>query len=90
MPLFTFIMDYRSGTYVSQVRAHSPKAALRDWARSFDHRGVAHFGMACKKALIEASTKNEPTAVEGIRNVWCSDAMLRGHLALINIVETRE
>ncbi len=88
MPLFTFIMDYRGGNYVSQVRARSHKVALRDWAMNFDYSEVKHFGKSCKKALIDASTKEEPTAILGARNVWCSVAVLRGHLAVINIVAT--
>lgn len=30
---YSFIMDFRGGTYCSQVRANSTEAALREWLK---------------------------------------------------------
>jgi len=41
--LYTIVMDYRGGTYISQVDARSVAAALKVWAAALDtaaHRGT--------------------------------------------------
>ena len=41
MPLYTFILDYRGGTYISQVRAPNYKMAPRVWAEKLDLTAIA-------------------------------------------------
>lgn len=88
MPLFTFIMDYRGGTYIRQVNAPSLTKALRHWANTFDQTEVKHLGISGKRALIKASAKDSPVPIDGTKNAWCFTAIVGGHLALANIVKT--
>lgn len=92
MPLFTVILDYRGGTYVSQVEASGPRAALLAWAVALDPRDVKFLGEKRKQSLIRELEHDEydlydPVALAGMRNAWCTFAPLPS-LALVNIVAT--
>jgi hypothetical protein len=90
MPLFTFIMDFAGGTYISQVDAPSTTTACVKWAEELDVSGVKGIGANSKASLINQmkDEEQEPQPLNGIFNAWCTTASLRGGLALINIVRT--
>ena len=88
MPLYTFIMEYAGGTYISQVPASSPKSACVKWARGLDVSQVSGVGQKSKETLIEEMKAEAPVAIDGLANSWCATALIRGELALINIVQT--
>ncbi|MFN2597187.1 MAG: hypothetical protein ABR563_08390 [Pyrinomonadaceae bacterium] len=90
MPLYTFIMEYAGGTHVSQVRASSPKSACVKWARELDVSQVEGLGVKSKQSLIDQMETESPAALDGMLNAWCTTALLRGELALINLVRTAQ
>jgi hypothetical protein len=90
MPLFTFIMEYSGGTYVSQVKSATPKSALKRWASELPVEQIEGLGSASKARLIEDVETEEPVRIAGLSNVWCSAALVRGKLALINVVRTAD
>ena len=90
MPLFTFFLDYRGGTYIRQAKARSPEAALKTWASNLDCNGIQGFGPKRKKQLARELSSDEPVAIEGIQNAWCADAIVGGHLALVHFVRTAQ
>lgn len=53
MPLYTFIADYDGGTYISQVAAENPTAALAAWAQHLQVDAIKGFGPGSKARLIE-------------------------------------
>jgi hypothetical protein len=88
MPLYTFIMEYAGGTYLSQVVAASPASACVKWAQRLDVSQVSGLGQKSKESLIEEMKTEAPTAIDGLCSSWCATARIRGELALINIVLT--
>lgn len=52
MPLYTFIMEYVGQTYISQVKAPSPKSACVKWAQSLDVSRVKGLGGKSRQFLI--------------------------------------
>ena len=90
MTLFTLVLDYRGGTYVSQVRAASPRRALSLWAQRLHSQGVPGVGGAtADRAQAEITAMGiPPTPVEGLPHVWCSSLLISGHLALLHIIAT--
>jgi hypothetical protein len=77
---FTLILEFRGGTYISQVTASSPKNALKKLTVGNDKRTNVF------RALLD----QVPVAIEGVKNCWCSTASYRAQFALVNIVKTAE
>jgi hypothetical protein len=76
---FTLILEFRGGTYIRQVRASSPKGALK----TVD-------GTDSVTKVFCALRDETPVAIEGIANCWCSSTLYQSRLALVNIVKTAE
>jgi hypothetical protein len=81
-------MEFAGGTYVSQVTAPSPKSACVKSAQNLDGSKVKGLGVKGKESLIEQMKADAPIALDGILNAWCQSALVRGKLALINLVQT--
>lgn len=90
MPFYTFIMEYAGGTYISQVKASSPKSACVKAAQSLDASQVSGLGPRSKESLIEQMKEDAPVPLSGLLNAWCKSALIRGEYALINLVQTEQ
>ena len=88
MAFYTFIMECAGGTYISQVKAPSAKAACVKWAQSIDVAQVQGLDLKGKESLIEQMRDASPVALAGLSNAWCTGALIRGASALINLVQT--
>ena len=88
MPLYTFIMDYKGGTYISQVNASSVKTACKEWAENLEVSEIANFEIKGKEILIREMKSKEPVALEGLENVWFVSALIFNNLAAINLIKT--
>jgi hypothetical protein len=88
MPFYTFIMGYAGGTYISQVHASSQKAACVKWAQKLNVSDVQGLGIKGKESLIQQMKDESPVSLTGTVNAWCTSALIRGKLALINLVRT--
>lgn len=88
MPLYTFVLDYEGGAYISQVDAPSFGAAPAIWAETLVP-GVVH-GMreASIRQLRDDLAEKEAVLLDGLTQAWCITALVRGKLALINYVQT--
>lgn len=88
MPLYTFIMDFDCGTYLSQVSAPDAKSDARVWAARLKPGVVGGMGKALLGKLRSDLASDEPVPVSGLGRVWCLSALLRGRLAIIHFVQT--
>jgi len=88
MPLYTFVMEYAGGTYISQVKAPSPKSACVKGAQQIDLSEVSALGLRGKESLINQVKEESPVALVGLSNAWCKSALVRGRLVLISLVQT--
>ena len=91
LPFFTVILEYRGGTYISQVSAINAQAAFVIWAARLDVSQINHLGEQGKKRLVESLTEdvyktNHVVALAGLTNAWCGTVV--GFAGLINIVKT--
>jgi hypothetical protein len=87
MALFTVILEFDGGTYISQFRASSPHDAA---VKHADHV-VKLNGMSTpriRKRLGGQLSVETPVAIEGMRKVWCCSASVVRKLALVNVVAT--
>ncbi len=93
MDLYTIILDYRGGTYISQVRESSPDDALLTWARTLDPRPIYGMGEKTKVELMDELLDDHKdgymlVAITDTVNVWCATALLRGSIGQIHMIKT--
>ena len=85
-------MEYEGGLYFSQVRAASVKAACMAWARKLDVSQVKGLGAKSKLLLIEEMKEesNHMVSIKGVINVWCTSALVRNKLVLVDFIQTEQ
>jgi len=88
MLLYTFVMDYCDGTYISQVEADCIKIACQKWAQNLDIKEIYNLGWKGKEVLIKQIAECKPTALRNIVNVWFESFSIYGKSAHINIICT--
>jgi hypothetical protein len=87
MALFTVVLEFDGGTYVSQFKAASTHAAaVKHTAHLIGIKGMST--PLNRKRLADQLSLEQPIAIPGIRNVWCCSASVGKRLALVNIVAT--
>ena len=87
MKKFTFIAEYKKGTYISQYESSNLMEALVIWADNLD---IQFFTEKVKTKIQEKVRDNfySPVSIEKVDNVWCSSYVIFRSLLLLNIVET--
>ena len=86
--LYTFVMDYCGGTYISQVETNNLKIACENWSQNPDTKAIYKLGVRGKEILIRQVAECEPTELTGIINVWFVSFLIYGKSAHINIIRT--
>ncbi len=86
MKLFTFIADYKGGTYISQYTAKTLDEALNSWINNVDF--FSEKQLKSFKKNIKYGDKDYPTKLDNLNNVWCTSYIVLGTLLLLNIIET--
>ena len=91
MALYTFIMEFMGGTYISQVREKTLVKACLKWARTLNSDDIKGLGPKGHDLLIrEVEEECQPVPISDTRNVWCTSARIKGRLGLIHVVQTSE
>lgn len=87
--LFTIVCDFRSGTYVSQVRASDERDAVRAWTELLiEERPIKGVSSYLAKSVASSMAEYPPVALSGLQSVWCITGSCGGDFVLANIVET--
>lgn len=87
MKRYTFIAEYRGGTYISQYVAQTLKDALYMWAEKLD---TEIFSTSKRnRILLEVNDPDQiPIPLKGLEKVWCSCYLSGESFLLLNIIET--
>ncbi len=90
--LYTVIVDYAGGTYISQVRASNEAEALKQWCASFSvEEGVPENVRPIADKVLSDLDLFKPVALEGLTSAWHGRTVdYRRRLGSINIVRTAE
>jgi len=88
MSLFTFVLDYRGGTYIQQVEAANEERAVEAWARVLNLDDIQGLTAKSRPMLQAKFLGQELAPVSGSKSVWCVSARLRGSLALVHVIRT--
>ena len=87
MALYTFIMDFDGGTYISQVSGSGIAEAKKKWGgRRFTE--IPRLTPTARDEIRSGMSNGSAVALEGLKNAWCTSFTLRNKLALVNIVKT--
>lgn len=87
MKKYTFIAEFRGGTYISQYKAMTLMNALFIWADNLDPQYFTNR----LKIKIQEKVRDEyffPISIETVDNVWCSSYVINKSFLLLNIIET--
>lgn len=87
MKKYTFVCEFKKGTYISQYKSDNLRGALVIWSENLD---INFYQEKDKERIISEvkSINNEPIAIKGIDNVWCMTCLIKKSLLLLNIIET--
>jgi len=86
--LYTIVLDYKGGTYISQVSALSPAAALPKWLSKLKDADLMEWGIT-REELTGITKSGNIVPLDGCVSVWCISGSGRRGLVLMNIVATR-
>ena len=89
MPLFTFVIDFRGGTYLSQNSAQNVSEASERFCEAIASDS-AHPLHAQTRRSIAATLSEGSDWVElaGLNSVWCTSCVISDELALIHMIKT--
>jgi hypothetical protein len=90
--LYTFVLDYKGGTYISQTVGESPADAATDWIKNrLDLQVIGVKDDTVEDILRDIEFLEEhPLPITGLKNVWCLSFLADDELALVNIVKTAQ
>ena len=88
---YTFVCEYRGGTYVAQVSAEDLSKAIRAWADYLiSDEPIPRVSALVAKEVAAQIDDSGPTELEGLIGVWCISAIVGGDYLLANIVDTAQ
>lgn len=94
MALYTFILEYEGGTYISQVYAQEQMEAPRIWATAFaldsNPEYAKFFEPDFRKKLVESLELNLVTELQGLINTYSWSAYRLDKPATIHFIKTAE
>lgn len=86
--LYTFLLSFNGGIYISQKVAESPKKALIVQSEELSIQEIEGLGPKRKEKIVKAAKQEEPTPIKDVNNVWCSMFLSGTNLAVVNFVQT--
>jgi len=86
--LYTVFLEYRGGTYISQVRGSSPSAGLSEWSDQLSEKDLMEWSLD-RGQLARIVAADNLVPLQDRVSVWClSGVDDHDEQVLINIVAT--
>ena len=90
MELFTFIMTYLGGTYISQVEARDKEQARDIWIRTLKIKEIKFFTIKDQENIIKENFVDDDLAlIEGMKNVWFFMVETKKGFGHVNLIKTK-
>jgi len=86
--LYTFMMDFRGGTYPAQVLSTNPEVPIRECAELLEREPPPVDDPEAIVELRAGFVEDDPVAVTGLTGVWCFGTRSGDDLALVHAVRT--
>lgn len=87
--VYTIILEFRGGTYISQVRSENVSSALSQWIWQLKNEDLAAWKLD-REALKDIQGTAIPVALTGCLNVWCLSGIAGEWQVLINVIKTAQ
>ena len=88
--LYTIVLEFRGGTYVSQVRTDGALEAVRCWAERFKvERPVPRSSSYIAASVLRGLEDLGLAPLDGLEGVWCFTGLCGDSLALGTLVLSR-
>lgn len=89
MYLFTFITEYKGGTYIIQVKARQVEEAAQKWADEMLSETIPGLdGEAFSLAFQERMNEFKPAKIDDTKNVWYMHFFSGRNRMEVNVVNT--
>jgi hypothetical protein len=86
--LYTVLLEYKCGTYISQVRSANPFDALKKWATELPDEDLGIWNLK-RDELLSVIEADSLVSITNRVNVWCSSGFgADGEQLLLNVVAT--
>ena len=89
--LYTLVVEFRKGIYVSQVKSNSVLEALKTWTNELMPESIKYLDASTVGFLKEELSKKgheKPTRINGMRNAWFAFLLTKKGGFYINIIKT--
>jgi len=90
MNTYSFIMDFRGGTYIYQIDAAELQKAFEIWANNLNVSEVKYLGDKSKDFLL--NNKDELTEflnpIDTVKNIWHTSFDFKTGTASIHVIKT--
>lgn len=86
--MFTFILEFRGGTYISQVHSTILSKAIIDWGEKLLTIDIKYLGLKGKTKILSILNEAEPIALDGLKNTWFLSLSIRQGFLFVNIIKT--
>lgn len=88
MDIYTFILEYRGGTYIKQINSSNPQDALQKWINELDSSVVWGLDEFYLQEIQRSFEEDGFGAISDNVNVWCFIFTINEQLGLVNFVLT--
>ena len=88
--LYTLVLDFHGGTYITQFDADTAVDAVAAWCRELqDEQLLGEVSSDVAEGIMIDAIQNRLVEVEGLHGAWCAAATVEGQLALLNVIITQ-
>ncbi|WP_261841397.1 hypothetical protein [Aliamphritea ceti] len=91
MDLYTLILDFKGGTFISQCLSACKEDALYKGILNWDITGLEDVITDNSRNILLEDIENENSIpLKGMKNVWSCSVFVNEELMLINLVATKD
>jgi hypothetical protein len=81
-------MQFRGGTYISQVAAERLLDAVKLWGENLETNDIEHLGNKGKNELLAELKDIELIGIRTVKNVWFFCLSIRKGFLAVNVIKT--
>lgn len=90
MNLYTMVLDFHGGTYITQFDAATAVDAVTAWCDELqEEQLLGEVSSDVAEGIMIDAVENQLVEVEGLHGVWCAATTAAGALALLNVIITQ-